>query len=378
MKHSRILYLVFLFLLAQVALAQKIDYDLETMIKKLPRPATVEAFNPLYHLPPVNQDTTNACWSFATISFLESEMHRIGLPPVKLSVMFPFFHAYVEKAREFIATEGKSRFAAGDLFTGVTEIIKQYGIVPEQAYTGLLDGRTTHNHKQLEAELKDLMNDVKKLELWDEEFVLQKVRKILYKHLGVPPQSFEYEGRMYTPKSFLAERVILPWDDYILITSFMHAPFDTFVKLDVPDNWAQYETYFNVPLDVFFNGLKNALRKGYSAAFDSDTGEPGRMGAHDIAFIPEFDLPAKYIDQKAREFRFQNGSTTDDHLMHMVGYTRHKGQDWFLVKDSWRTAWLGEHPGYYFFHGDYIRLKALAYLVHKDAVPEITKRIKKP
>ena len=98
------------------------------------------------------------------------------------------------------------------------------------------------------------------------------------------------------------------------------------------------------------------------------------MGEEDAVFLPEFDLPGKYINQAAREFRFKNGSTTDDHLMHALAYKKVSGQDWFLVKDSWRTAWLGSAKGYYYFQGDYLKLKMLAFLVHKDALPDIAKR----
>ncbi|MEJ2053921.1 MAG: C1 family peptidase [Calditrichaceae bacterium] len=178
-----------------------------------------------------------------------------------------------------------------------------------------------------------------------------------------------------TPQTFLKEIVRLPWNDYIMVTSFSYAPFYKFMELKVPDNWAHYDTYFNVPLDLFYKSLKEAVKNGYSVAFDSDTGEPGRIGREDVVFVPDFDIAGDDINQDAREFRFNNGSTTDDHLMHIVGYKRNHGNDWFLVKDSWRTAWDGQYSGYYFFHGDYLKLKVLAYLVHKDGVPGIVKKI---
>ncbi|MEJ2053922.1 MAG: hypothetical protein P8X42_08390 [Calditrichaceae bacterium] len=134
------------------ASAQHQKYNLEKYIKKLHKPESINEFSNIFHLSPVNQDTTNACWSFATTSFIESEMHRLGMKPVRLSVMYPFFHAYIEKAREYVRTRGASRFAPGDLFTGVIEIIKTYGIVPESAYPGKTHNRSTRNHEQLEAD----------------------------------------------------------------------------------------------------------------------------------------------------------------------------------------------------------------------------------
>lgn len=371
------LVLMILILGASISFAQNIDEYAQTYLKKIHKPGSVEEFNPLFHLPPVNQDTTNACWSFATLSFLESEMQRLGRQPVKLSVMFPFFHVYVEKARYFVQTRGKSRFAPGDLFSGVVDMIRKYGIVPEEAYRGETRSCKTRNHTALEAELDTFMRRVKEYELWDEEFVLQKVRKILYKYLGVPPQEFVFNGKTYSPKSFSEEVVRLPWDDYLILTSFLYSPFGQFIELKVPDNWSHQKVYFNVPLDTWYSALKSAVKNGFSVAFDSDTGEPGRIGKYDACFVPEWDIPGRYISQQAREFRFKNGSTTDDHLMHIIGYKRIRGNDWFLVKDSWRTAWQGRHKGYYFFHGDYLRLKALAFMVHKDAVPGIAAQAEK-
>lgn len=345
-------------------------------LEQLPVPESVSDFKTFFHLPPVNQDTTNACWSFATTSFIESEMQRLGLEPVKLAVMYPVYWSFVEKARRFVQKRGDSHFAPGDLFTGVTEIVKKYGILPEIAYRGQTRDLKTYNHKALENELKSLMNHIKLISLWDEELVITKVRQILDMHLSQPPEKFEFKGNMYTPKSFLNEIVRLPWDEYTTVTSFLYAPFYQFVELKVPDNWNHYDTYYNVPLDVFYESLRTAIINGYSAAFDSDTGEPGRIGEHDVVFVPPYDIPGQFINQRAREFRFNNKSTTDDHLMHIIGFAEYKGHDWFLVKDSWRTAWLGEHKGYYFFHRDYLKLKALAYIIHRDAIPEIIKSMR--
>ncbi|NOX87656.1 MAG: peptidase C1 [Calditrichaeota bacterium] len=366
---------IFIILVSVSFLTAK-SFDTQKYLNKIHKPKSTSGFKILPHLPPINQDTTSACWSFATVSFIESEMQRFGLDTVRLSVMYPFFHVYIEKARRFVETRGESRFSPGDLFTGVFDMVQKYGIVPYSVYPGLVNGRKTYNHKRMYAQLDSLMDQVKILQVWNEDLVLQKVREILYRFMGVPPQSFTYRGRSYSPKTFLKEVVRLPWDQYIMVTSFEYAPFYRFTELKVPDNWAHNDRYFNVPLNDFYRGIKNALKRGYSVAFDSDIGEPGRIGKYDVSFVPPYDIPGKYIDQQAREMRFQNGSTTDDHLMHFVGYRRIGGDDWFLVKDSWRTAWDGKVPGYFFFHGDYVKLKVLAFLVHKKAVPEIVKNIK--
>jgi bleomycin hydrolase len=172
--------------------------------------------------------------------------------------------------------------------------------------------------------------------------------------------------------------VKLPWNDYLLVTSFTYAPFKTFVRLNVPDNWSKDSTYFNVPLDLFYSALKQAVTGGYSAAIDADITEPSYELTKQYAFIPDVDTPAELISQGSREFRFSTGATTDDHLLHVIGFKSFGNEDWFLVKDSWRTAFQGNLSGYFFFHESYVKLKVLAYLVHRDGVPSIKATLPRP
>jgi len=350
---------------------------LQGFLEHTPRPMRVEEFEPLFHFDSRNQDTTLVCWSFSTTSFLETEMERTGLTPVRLARMYPVYSVFLEKAKRFVASRGASRFAPGDLFSGVLETIKTYGIIPEEAYRGQARVCDTYNHETLYNALDSLMRSVKAKRQWNEKKVLAKVIPILNAHLGKPPTEFEYKGSTYTPKSFLEQVVRLPWDDYLLVTSFSYAPFEQFTQLKVPDNWAHRDNFFNVPLAAFTGGIREALVNGYSVAIDADISEPSYTETKSYAIIPPYDIPVGSITQEARDFRFENGSTTDDHLMHVVGYRQFNGQDWYLVKDSWRTAFEVLPNGYFFFHESYIQLKVLAYLVHKDGVPSIARRMPK-
>ena len=355
--------------------AQSVEESVRSIVGKTSYPRSLEEFKPVFHFPPVNQDTTNVCWSFSTVSFIETEMQRLGLSPVKLSVMYPVYFAFIEKVKYFVHTQGASRVKAGDLFTTVLSVIQTYGIVPESVYRGQAEFSPIYNHTLLEQELEDYIAQVRDQKLWDEQKGVGDVKSILDRHLGVPPEQFQFKNKTYTPLQFAEEFVGLPWKDYLYITSFSYDSFNRYITLNVPDNWRRLDCYYNVPLDVFYNSLKSAVRTGFSVAIDGDLSEPGRYGPADIAIIPDFDIPGSAINQQARELRFEQGSTTDDHLMQVVGYTNSKVGDWFLVKDSWRDAWQGKYKGYFFFSGDFIKLKVLAYLVHKDGIPEITKLI---
>ena len=151
----------------------------------------------------------------------------------------------------------------------------------------------------------------------------------------------------------------------------MSKPFWEEGKLEAPDNWWHDASYINVPLDVWYKTLKTALSRGASVCIGGDVSEPGLYGKQDIAYVPTFDIPSEYIDQSSREFRMVNGTTTDDHAVHIVGHTQVENEDWFLIKDSNRSSRLGQYKGYYMYHGDYIRLKMLAIGVHKDMIAEL-------
>ena len=353
--------------------AQSLKEKLETALGSLPHPQSVEEFTSIPHLSSMHQDSTLVCWSFTTSSFIESEMKRFGREPVRLSVMFPVYYGFVEKAKRFVQSHGESRFNPGDLFSGVIDMIQQYGAVPAEAYEGIQSEHTIFNHNALYAELDSAMNRAKSIGDWNGELILANVRTILNTHLGSPPEKFIYNGKEYSPCTFYSDIVCLPFDEYLTVTSFLYAPFDQFIELKVPDNWKHHTNYFNVPLDLFSSSLKDAVTGEYSVAIDMDNSEPSYRITKQYAFIPEFDIPKDSLTQYRREALFQSGATTDDHLMHIVSYKIFGSEEWYLVKDSWRTAWEGPNYGYFFFHESYIKLKVLAFFVHRDGVPKIAR-----
>ncbi|MCX6570323.1 MAG: peptidase C1 [Candidatus Aminicenantes bacterium] len=336
----------------------------------LEKPADPAEFTKFFHLPPIRQDNTGTCWSFAATSLLESELRRQGKADVKLSEMFTVYWEYVEKARRFVREKGDSFLGQGSEPNSAMERIRQYGLVRASDFTGLLDGKTTHDHGPLFREFRDYLSGLAAKKEWDEARALAGVRAILDKHLGRPPDRITVDGRSLTPLEYLKSLGLDP-GDYVAFVSFMYLPFYTKGEFRVPDNWWHSRDFHNLPLYEFSLALLRALRRGYTATLAVDFSEPGYSGENDVAVVPTFDIPSNYIDQSSREYRFTNGSSTDDHSVHCVGYLESAKGNWFLIKDSWENAYWGKAKGYFFYQDDYVRLKGLMFLVHKDAVKEV-------
>jgi bleomycin hydrolase len=333
-------------------------------------PKAVSEFHTVWHQPSVCQGLSGMCWCFSTTSFFESEVYRLTKREMRFSVLHSIYWEYVEKARGFVRSRGKSVFGEGSQGTAVLRAWREHGVVPAELYTGLKDGAKNYDHEAtVYRELKAYLDGVKAAGAWNEEAVIATVRSILDSHLGVPPATVKVDGKELTPKHYLEQVVKLNLDDYVPVLSMLNHPYGEKIEYEVPDNWWHGREYLNLPLDTFMATFKRAIRSGYSLAIAGDMSEPGySIGAPGIAVVPSWDIPAASIDENARFFRFASGQTTDDHGLHVVGWTQKNGKDWYLVKDSWSSAWNNEHPGYYFFREDYVKLKILGFIVHKDMI----------
>ena len=310
-------------------------------------PTSKDQFTSYWFNDPVSQGRTGTCWCFSTTSYFESEIYRTQNKKVKLSEMYTVYWEYVEKAKRFIKERGNSAFEEGSEANAVPRIWKIYGVVPIEAYTGLLPGQNFHDHVAMHKEMKSYLENVKTTSAWDEEESVTVIKSILNHYMGEPPADFYFDGNKYSPKEFLNNYIQIIPDDYVDILSYMQKPYYEQVEYEVEDNWWHSDVYYNVPLNIFMDALKNAIRNGYTMAIGGDVSEAGYDSWHKVGVIPTFDIPSEYIDESARQFRFSNATTTDDHGIHLVGYMEKDGKDWYLIKDSGSGSRNNSHPGYF-------------------------------
>lgn len=347
-----------------------------------------------------DQYRSGTCWSFSALSFLESEMIRLGKPSVDFSEMFVVWHTYSEKARKHIRVHGNLNFSAGGAFHDVTNMIKQFGIVPESVYDGLEYGEEKHVHGEMDRVLKQhvdavVENSNRKLSTaWH-----HSIEETLNSYLGELPEKFEYEGKQYTPQSFASDYVGLNMDDYVEITSYTHHPFYSKFILEVPDNWS-WDQVYNVPLEELDAIIDYSLKNGFTVAWAADVSEKGfatsnkgvavlpaapseNMDDAEIArweSLPEKEkekelyqldqpVPELNVTQAMRQTAFDNYQTTDDHGMHIVGMAKdQEGNVFYKVKNSWGD--YNKYHGYFYASKPYVTYKTMCIMVHKDGIPQ--------
>lgn len=261
-------------------------------------------------------------------------------------------------------------FAEGSQGNAVPKIWRKYGIVPHEAYTAMKPGQKFHNHETMFNEMKKYLDSVKANNAWNEKQVLETIQSILHHYMSTPPEVIVVDGKKMTPKEYLAS-LNISLDDYVDFLSLTKDPYYQLVEYTVPDNWWHNKEYVNVPLEDFMWVLQNALSNGYSVDLGGDVSEPGYDMFAKVGVVPSFDIPSEYINEHARMFRFSNNTTTDDHGIHCVGFLSHEGKNWYLIKDSGSGSRNVEPIGYVFYHEDYIKLKIMNIMVHKDAAGKV-------
>lgn len=364
-----------------------------TMIKQLPVTSVK------------NQHRSGTCWSYSAIAFLEAELLRNGKDTFDLSEMFCVRKAYSDKASMYVRFNGKHNFGGGGAAHDVTNVLRDYGMLPESAYTGNVIGEDKPVHGEMDAVLSAMVeavvkNNNKKLTpVWHKGF-----DGLLDAYLGPLPEKFNYKGKEYDAKSF-GTSLGLNTDDYIEITSYTHHPFYSQFIIEIPDNWIMDKVY-NVPMDELMQIIDHSIEQGYTIVWGADVSEKGFSWKNGLAIVPDknapevaglerakwekmsdadrekllykFDkiVPERKITQEMRQLEFDNYQTTDDHGMLIAGVAKNQnGEKFYYVKNSWGTDG-SPYKGYFYASTPYVQLKTMDIMVHRNAIPkEIRKKL---
>lgn len=339
-----------------------------------------------------NQGSAGTCWSYAGASFVESEMIRMGKKPVDLAEIFNARYVYLGKARNYILFNGNLGLGDGAETHDVMNMIRKHGAMPQEAYTMEDYGKGQIKSGEFQKGLKEILDNYLKSDeatrgaTWKAE-----VEKYIDEKLGKLPESFTYNGKTYTPKSFAKEVVGVNPNDYVEFSSYKDNPYYEKMVLPVPDNWS-YDLVYNLPMTEMTDVIDHALQKGFSVAWSCDVSEPYFSWRNGVAMVPDMDLnnitpeqkkqlfdgpmPEKKVTEDMREEGLYTLRTTDDHAMQIVGLAKDQnGREYYKVKNSWGAT--NDYKGYLYVSKAYVQLKSTGILLHKDGVPKnISKKLK--
>ncbi len=328
-----------------------------------------------------DQGLTGTCWAFSTISFVESEIMRMGGPELDLSEMYIVKHAYERKAQQYVFLHGKGNFSEGGQAHDVMNVIENYGFVQESDYPGRQDASMPHDHSEMVMTMKVMLDNYMEQkgavpsDLW-----FTNIYSVLNNKLGESPKQIGFNKRSYSPVQF-AQGLGIDHSNYIELSSYSHHPFYSLFDLEVPDNWS-HDRYYNVPVGELVEAMKSALKKGYSLVWDGDVSEDFFSHREGVAFLPVdkkkgfVPQEEKNVTQEDRQKAFLSWQATDDHLMHIVGLAKDKnGTIYFKIKNSWGSD-SNRIGGFLYMSEAYVRMNTVAVMLHKDALEkELTKKL---
>ena len=345
-----------------------------------------------------NQNRSGTCWAYSSLGFFEAELLRQGKGEYDLCEMYLAHKTYEDRAKASVRLHGDISFSQGGSFYDAVYCMKNYGMIPETAMPlpGTLYGDTLPNFNEFFQIAEGYVNGIakgkqKKLSpAW-----FKGLNSIFDTYLGEVPEEFVYEGKTYTPKSYM-ESLGLNMDDYVSLTSYTHHPFYEPFILEIQDNW-RWGASYNLPIDELMAVMDNAVRNGYTFAWGSDVSEDGftRNGiavCPDVTKAPDYTgsdmahwlgltnagkmqealtrpMPEIEVTQEMRQEAYDNWETTDDHGMLIYGLAKDQtGKEYFLVKNSWGQS--GKYKGIWYASKTFVKYKTMNILVHKDAVPK--------
>lgn len=346
-----------------------------------------------------DQNRSGTCWAYSTLSYFESEILKSTGKTYDLCESFVANKDYMDRAVQVVRYHGDMQFAQGGSAYDVYYVLKNYGICPEDAmpFPGSLYGDSLNNFNEFFSLLEPYVDGIATSKAskisgqWKVGF-----QGILDAYLGKCPENFTYEGKNYTPKSFMSS-LGLNMDDYVTITSYTHHPFYSQFVVEVQDNWRNPASY-NLPMDEMMQIIDNAVMNGYTVAWGGDVSEPGftrdglayMIDAKKMQSLQGSDMarwlglsaakrrnlidslgcnvPEVQPTQEMRQERFDNWELTDDHGMLIYGIAKDQnGKEYYMVKNSWGEA--GKYKGTWYMTKTFIAANTMDYMVNKNAIP---------
>ncbi len=323
-----------------------------------------------------DQKSSGRCWLFTGLNVLRAKMiQKYDLPHMEFSQNYNSFYDQLEKSNLFLQAIIDTRdlpltdrkvdwllrnpIGDGGQFTGVSNLIMKYGVVPKEAMPETFQSNATSQMAMiLKLKLREWALELRELKpakaQQRKEEMLAEVYRILVECLGVPPTEFEWaryntkgelvSKKTYTPKSFYEEYIGEDLEqNYVMIMNDPSREYGKVYEIEYDrhvydgENWL----YINLPIERVKELAIASIKDNTAMYFSCDVGKfmDRKKGTLDIA---NFDYASLFntsftMDKKQRIQTYASGSS---HAMTLIAVDldeNGKAKKW-MVENSWGAA----------------------------------------
>ena len=323
-----------------------------------------------------NQKSSGRCWLFTGLNVLRAKViAKYDLPGLEFSQNYNSFYDLLEKSNLFlqaiIDTRNlpmedrkvdwllKNPIGDGGQFTGVSNLLMKYGVVPREVMPETFQSENTSQMAMiLKWKLREYALELRTLKankaMERKEAMLTEIYRILVECLGVPPTEFEWtrydksgkavSTKKYTPKSFYEEYI---GDDlennYIMVMNDPSREYGKVYEIEYDrhvydgENWL----YINLPIERVKELAIASIKDNTAMYFSCDVGKfmDRKKGTLDVKnmdyaslFRTEFPM-----DKKQRIQTYSSGSS---HAMTLIAVDLDEAgqpKKW-MVENSWGAS----------------------------------------
>ena len=349
-----------------------------------------------------DQQSSGRCWLFTGLNVLRAKMiDKYDLPGMEFSQNYLFFYDQLEKANLFlqgiIDTKDlpfedrkvdwlfSNPLSDGGQFTGVSNLIVKYGLVPSEAMPETYQSNNTSNMATLlKLKLREYGLDLreaaaegasaKKLQKMKVE-QLSEVYRMLALCLGEPVKEFEWDGKTYTPKLFYNEFIGEDLENnYVMVMNDPCREYGKVYEIDYDrhvydgHNWL----YVNLPVERIKEMAIASIKDNTAMYFSCDVAKflDRKKGVLDIANFDYESLMGVTFGMDKKE-RVQTHASGSSHAMTLIAVDvceeTGKPVKW-MVENSWGPA--SGYQGCLIMTDEWFNEYMFRLVVEKKYVPE--------
>ena len=319
-----------------------------------------------------NQKSSGRCWLFSGLNVLRSKMiEKYDLGSFTFSQNYVFFYDQLEKANLFlqgvIDTKGlsfddrkvdwlfRNPIGDGGQFTGVSNLIMKYGVVPSEV---MPETYCANNTSQMRTQIATKLRE-DGLKLRDASAkdcpamktgMLKEIYRMLALCLGEPPVEFEWtrydskgnfvSTKTYTPKSFYQEYVGADLENnYVMVMNDPTREYGKVYEIDYDrhvydgQNWL----YINLPVERIKEMAIASIKDNTAMYFSCDVGKfmDRQKGTLDMNNFDYGSLFGTTFPMDKRQ-RVQTHASGSSHAMTLIAVDIKDGKPvkW-MVENSW-------------------------------------------